>query len=133
MELTTPMKNKKGKNILVYLNWEFKEEEEGTKPSQILFKVRTNRFLEVEDGVWERVIDFKDKLSTEFYICIDYPEDGDSFFKEKGHSLSLNDLNNKFGINLYDIWQRFIDKPCSWETENPGSTPQGEMPPDYLD
>ena len=132
MEMTTPMKNKNGQQILVYLNWEFKKES-GEKASQVLFKVRTNRFLETEEGVWERVIDFKDKLTTEFYISIDYPENADEFLKEKGSSLSIDDLNKKFGINLYYIWQRFIDKPCSWKTEKPTPTKDGDTPPDYLD
>ena len=132
MEMTTPMKNKNGQQILVYLNWEFKKES-GDKASQVLFKVRTNRFLETEEGVWERVIDFKDKLTTEFYISIDYPENADEFLKEKGSSLSIDDLNKKFGINLYYIWQRFIDKPCSWKTEKPTPTKDGDTPPDYLD
>ena len=50
MEMTTPMKNKNGQNILVYLNWEFNQEV-ADKPSQVLFKVRTNRFLETEEGL----------------------------------------------------------------------------------
>ncbi|MEC7182951.1 MAG: hypothetical protein VXW15_09580 [Bdellovibrionota bacterium] len=132
MEMTTPMKNKNGQLILVYLNWEFKQET-GEKPSQVLFKVRTNRFLEVEEGVWERVIDFKEKLSTEFYISIDYPKNADEFLKEKGSSLSIEDLNQKFGINLYYVWQRFIDKPCSWKTEKPTPTNDEDIPPDYIE
>ena len=132
MEMTAPMKNKNGQDILVYLNWEFKKEN-GEQAAQVLFKIRTNRFLETEEGVWERVIDFKDKLTTEFYISIDYPEDADQFLKEKGSSLSIEDLNKKFGINLYYIWQRFIDNPCSWKTEKPTPTKDGDTPPDYLD
>jgi len=132
MEMTTPMKNKNGQVILVYLNWEFKQET-GDKPSQVLFKVRTNRFLETGEGAWERVIDFKDRLSTEFYISIDYPENADEFLKEKGSSLSIEDLNKKFGINIYYVWQRFIDQPCSWKTEKATPPKDGDTPPEYID
>ena len=114
------------------MSWEFNQEV-GNKPSQVLFKVRTNRFIETEEGVWERVIDFKDKLSTEFYISIEYPNNADEFLQERSSSLSLDDLNKKFGLNLYYIWQRFIDNPCSWKTEKPESTPEGDIPPDYLE
>ena len=132
MEMTTPMKNKNGHSILVYLNWEFKQES-GEKPSQVLFKVRTNRFLEITEGVWERVLDFKDKLSNEFYISIDYPKNADEFLQEKGSSLSIEDLNQKFGINLYYVWQRFIDQPCSWETEKLTPTKDEDIPPEYIE
>ena len=37
--------------------------------------------METAEGVWERVIDFKDKLSTEFYISIDYPENAAEFLE----------------------------------------------------
>jgi hypothetical protein len=107
--------NKLGTSVIVYINWELRAPNmDGL--SKMIIKVRTNRFLKAKDGQWKRIIDFKESLSNEFYVAIDiHPNTAKNGQNKK---YSIDEFEQIFGVDIKNIWKRYIDTHCSWKTED---------------